>query len=485
MMQFSSSFNNNDGPVLTKKPFSAVHSMGEFGLLHCSSLPPSAFNKLREQCMNTAPDAVHCANGLFTPQVMALLHQGHKTAKRLVCVKLPDGYAIVTSRQHKIVSLIKDTQMCAAPPKAPCNKLKLKKGYRDCYNPNNNNDDDDDDDQDDNNNNNSEEADDYDDENDNNQYAPAPLVPIMGGARVTITKMTNNNQPQEQQSHFFSCVQHPQMPPMRPMMLVHHDNLTRVDQASRFGSIDSIISQLVGHMPLPQQPRTLMDAPCMGTLSGRNLMGPEADFVKRVFLEGINQASNGEKGPSGIYHTPINMSDVLSKLLMLRQPTKPICCARLTDGIAGYRQRSDGKHSLVFVGSSDDFNKKKRAPKDKSCLKLVKITYNNSHPNAPRVFVHLPGDNSQPSATAFGTPPVMPESMSVADAMSIVEHSFRVNTRAGLGCEKYPDVCKAAAERHLRMMGCDNGNREDDDHTNACRRVMEAWNSSSVRRGGG
>lgn len=428
-------------------PSSTVHSIGDFGMLHCCSLPPQALDMLRAHCMRTTPDAVHSADGLFQPQVRALLHQGHLNAGRLICVKLHDGYAVVTGQQHRIVSLIKDAQMCAPQSPAP---FPLNDPYYGGNAP-----DDDDDGQ---------------GPRQNFEKQSAPLVPVMGGARITITKMNGANAGM-QRSHCFSLVQHPQMPTMRPITLVHHDGLIRSDEASRYASVDSIISQLVGHMPLPQQPRMLTVAPSMGSLTGRNLMGPEADFVKRVFLEGISQARAGQKGPSGIYHTPIAMSETLSKMLMLRQPSKPICCARLSDGIVGYRERSDGNHSLVFLGSSDDFNRQARAPVDQSRLKLIKITYNSSHPKAPRVFLHLPGDGGPPRLSEYGTPPVIPDTMCVADVESIIEHCFRVNTRASSGCSDYPAMCRQAAEKHLRA---DLMNQMNDVHSDACRRVLAA-----------
>ena len=423
--------------------------MGDFGVLHRFSLPPQALDTLRAHCMSTSPDAVHTACGCFAPHVMSLLHQGHLDSKKLLCVKLPDGYAIVTDgKEHKIVSLIEDSEMCQPAP-----QKKKKVSYSSSGDPYCCRYDDDD----------------IDYDGAEQQARPNATSCTVAGAHITVSKM------QSPQSHGYSLAQDQRMPPMRAMTLVHHDGLVQLNQASRFSPVGSIISQLVGHIPLQQEPRMLMAAPCMGSLTGRNLMGPEADFAKRVFFAAVAQAAaNGKNGPSGVYNTPINMSNVLCKLLMLRQPSKPIQCGRLSDGIIGFRGRSDGRHSLVFVGSSDDFNDARPAPVAKSNMKLVKITYNNNSAKAHRIFVHVPGSSGgAPSLGEFGTPPVIPGGdMCVADVMSILEHGFRTSTRAGLGCQNYPIACKEAAANRLRFGGDSSSSSAHDD--DACRRILDA-----------
>ena len=449
------------------KPMSTVHSMGDFGMLQCGMMNPDSLNFLRERCNNSPPDTVHSALGMFDEPTMALLHQSHKDCQHLLCVKALNGYAIVTSgKVHKLVSLIKDSKMCE--PSSVPNNPKIKKSFpiSDPYYG-------------------STPADD-DDETDENLPQPwqrqtwqtpnnNSLVPVMRGTRVTVTKMNGQGAGEQHQSHFFSIVQHPQMPPVQNITFVHHDGLVRHDEVSRFSPIEGMLSQLVGNIPLSPEPRKLMEAPCMGNLSGRCLVGPEADLVKRVFFEGVKQASCGPNGPSGIYNTPINISDVIAKLLSMRLPVKPICVGRLKDGIVGYRPRTDGRNSLVFMGTSNDFNSTRCAPVNKSTLHLIKATYTNRSQAAPRIFVHFPNQLcDSPHVSNLGTPPVMMGSASSADVRSIMEHSFRVHSRADLGCAEYPAVCMKAAVKHLR----DTNQDIFTVHGDACRRMLDAMQAT-------
>ena len=87
------------------------------GWAQIGPLPEQSLTFLRAHSSSTPPDAQAYAHDLFDGPTMAVLHQAHKDEKPLRCIKLVDGFAIVTAA-NKVVSVISDKRMCqtVAPP---------------------------------------------------------------------------------------------------------------------------------------------------------------------------------------------------------------------------------------------------------------------------------------------------------------------------------------------------------------------------------
>ena len=399
--------------------YSTTHSMGDFGVLHSGYLPPEMLDVMHQHCLNTPTDSTASARGLFPPEVMALLQQAHHSQKNVEIMKLFDGFALMTSPDHKILSIIKDEHLCrpeslsAAPPR--CNYFTTP--------PHNNH------------------------NNDGDQ--------ITSYNQTTLSRSLTRG-PSNHKCLFFSIAQNPKKP-IQPFYMAHHDGLLKGNQISRFGSVNSVIGRFTEKIPFQMDPRVLYSAPCMGSVTGRQIEGPDSDFVKKVLLAALGK--NGSGG--GIYDTPLQISDKLSKLLLLRDPSKPICCARVKDGLIGYRNRNDNQQSLVFMAHSQDFNDAMPIPN--MPIKLTKITYHDDSIKAPRIWVNKCPDSSL-------TPPIIPgNNTTMADVASIIEHALRVNSRIDSGCGNYPSVCIRAAKNHLLYS---TNPKMGQEHTEACRRLL-------------
>ena len=386
-----------------------LHSMAEFGGLHCSEIPPDALDMLRAHCLKTPPFCVASANNLFTPQVLQLLQQAHLDVASLHIAKLSDGFALLTP-QNKLVCVIKDTRLCE--PQIP-------EGY----------------------------------------------TPVMRGTSVRVTQRNGDNH----KSIFCSIVQDPSKPPIRPMMMVHHNGLTEPHEVSMFSPVDAVISHLSSQVPMVNEPRTLFASPSLGTVTGRQLSGTDADFMKKVLLEGISQARSMGSA-ADIYDRPIKISDTVGKLFNMRpsEDGHEVCVARLNDGIALYRKRKDKLRSLVGVAYSNDFDSPQPDPVQRSQLNVLKVTYKDSDQSSPRIFVRCPGDQIDPPVSEYGTPSIDINDATVAKVRQIIEHAFRTQICADKGCECFPAECKAEAKLHLMK----TGNRLYDPQSVASRLVL-------------
>ena len=163
---------------------------------------------------------------------------------------------------------------------------------------------------------------------------------------------------------------------------------------SNFSPMNHIIAKMASTIPLTCQSRVIYHAANLGTLNGVNLMGPDAFFVKKTFLKLVSMM-NGKQ----MYDVPIKMSEKMAKMLMLNDPEGNICCAPLTNGLMGYRNRKNntGK-TLIFICNCDDFFHAEPRPAAESKLQLFKMNYFNKKCKDQRIFVdtdcHEHGDYS-------------------------------------------------------------------------------------------
>jgi hypothetical protein len=414
---------------------STLQSMGRFGMLQSGCIPDECLDTLRHCCLNTPPDSCAFAEGIFPPEVMRLLQQAHHSPSRLELIKLPDGFALVTSPDHKLLSIIKDDHLCSP--------LSLVGHENDTSFSSNN----------------------EEEYPKSVQRHEQEIIKNKTMMRVRVTKM--NPPAAGSKCVFFSVAQNPQSPQIKPFYMVHHDGVVKTNQISRFGSVNSAISRFAEKIPFQMQPRVYNSATNMGTVTGRTIEGLDADFVKSVLLAALgnphtNNISQKKVCNSNIYDTPLQISDTLSKLLLLREPKKPIWCARLRDGLIGYRNRKDDQQSLVFVAHSKDFNA--ASPVSNSPIHLTKITYTNDSVKSPRVWV-----NGRPESSS--SPHIVPgNNTTVQDVQAIIEHSFRCSSLASAGCGNFPLLCFKEAKRHLRNdYDCRN---LDTAHTRGCERLL-------------
>jgi hypothetical protein len=103
--------------MLSSKHGDAYFNMGNYGYLHCGPMPPESLTMLRAHSSATPPDACAHVDDVFDPSAMKTLCQAHYDEKPLHCVKIVDGFVIVTP-SNKIVSVISDNSIPhqLAPP---------------------------------------------------------------------------------------------------------------------------------------------------------------------------------------------------------------------------------------------------------------------------------------------------------------------------------------------------------------------------------
>jgi hypothetical protein len=336
---------------------SNVFDMGPHGLMQVGCMPNSSMAMLHRHSAVTPPDASAYAHDLFDSPTINVLHQAHLNETPLRCIKLANGFVIVTPTD-KIVSVISDKRLC--PSAEPS---------------------------------------------------------------VHIT-------PEDTPSYFISHVQDPSAPPVKPMFLVHHSRVTQSHEISRYSPVCTFASKFTAHIPLERVPRVMMASHTMGKAEARVLCGAEADMMKSAVLAA---ASQGE-----LFRRPVSVSETLGNALMINNSTSPVFCMRIKDGLVGYRERNDGKHSFVFVAHSADVNHDKPIPG--SPVKVVKVTYNSDAISAPRLMVcHNEADRSH-------TDDAIHSGMSVEDVMNRLSDRFDKTNVHGMGCQNYETLCAAAAD---------------------------------------
>ena len=189
----------------------------------------------------------------------------------------------------------------------------------------------------------------------------------------------------------YSVVHPPNMPAKkrRSFRLVFHDGCARPDEVSRFALADHAIAQMAAAIPLDpaqKEGRVFMEANGLGALMAQCLVGADADLLKRTFLGLVRQAAGTNQH---VYDTPFETSESIAKLLQFKSINGQLSLGRCKDGIIGYTHRRDGRYSLMFVATSDDFNQSRPAPTQQSVLHVFKVCYANPSPDAPRIFVHV------------------------------------------------------------------------------------------------
>jgi hypothetical protein len=97
---------------------STYYNLGSYGFAHCGPLPEQSLTMLRAHSLSTPPDACAHVDDVFDGQTLRTLHQAHRTELPLHCVKIMDGFVLVTP-SNKIVSVISDKQLCGIQQRAP------------------------------------------------------------------------------------------------------------------------------------------------------------------------------------------------------------------------------------------------------------------------------------------------------------------------------------------------------------------------------
>jgi hypothetical protein len=104
--------------MLRNEHGSTYFNLGSYGFLHCGPLPDQSLTMLRAHSSSTPPDACAHVNDVFDPRTLETLCQAHTDERPLHCVKLVDGFVIVTP-SNKIVCVISDHDMCVPQQRAP------------------------------------------------------------------------------------------------------------------------------------------------------------------------------------------------------------------------------------------------------------------------------------------------------------------------------------------------------------------------------
>lgn len=115
--------------------------------------------------------------------------------------------------------------------------------------------------------------------------------------------------------------------PHNAIYLVNHSRVTRSNEASRFATVHGIAAKFAAHIPLDGVPRVLMGSKSMGSVEGREIAGPGADFLKTTFINAAAQCDP--------FHRPVSISEAVGNALMINNTSKPIFCMRIKDGIVG------------------------------------------------------------------------------------------------------------------------------------------------------
>jgi hypothetical protein len=218
--------------------------------------------------------------------------------------------------------------------------------------------------------------------------------------------------------------------------------------------MDHMIANAAAAIPLePNAARVIFDSPNLGNLKGVMLKGKAAHLVKSNFVKMIRE-SKGEN----VYDVPIEVTPDLADALMLNNPSGFVCCAKIQNGILGYRERDDGGKTFIFVCNSHDFFDDEPTPEvEQSTLQLFKMTYADRSVNGPRISIEISGNEYSKPPCKYNTP-LIKRDMSVQDVLNIIEFACRNAMLDHLGCSNYPKHWKAhkeagdASEMNPQMM---------------------------------
>jgi hypothetical protein len=247
-------------------------------------------------------------------------------------------------------------------------------------------------------------------------------------------------------------------------------------EISSFSPIDHMIAQVGAAIPLEHnEPRVIFESPNLGSLKGVMLRGEAAHLVKSNFIKLVNQTNGGKD----MYDVPVELTPELSQALMLNNPTGFVCCAKLKNGIMGYRGRSDGGKTFIFVCNSNDFFNDAPTPEVKnSTLQLFKMTYADTHVGGPRISIEITGDEYAKPPCKYNTP-VIRRDMTVQDVLNIIEFACRNAMLEHLCCHEYPAEWHKAGDEDEAAMDL------EDNENNALVEQLNALTTRGGRRAGG
>lgn len=218
-------------------------------------------------------------------------------------------------------------------------------------------------------------------------------------------------------------------------LLKDHDGVLPANSITNYSNVDHVIAKIASAIPLNNVPRIIYQSPPIGTLSGFNLYGNDANETKKIFLK-LKSKTNG----INMYNTPIALPNEICKLLTLKENGKPICIAPLINGIVGYRNRTkDDGQTLIFLANSDDFHKDTPNLGPESKVQIFKMKYNDKR--GPRIFVNTRNEPFKTASCEYNTPPIL-LSHSVQDALNHVDYAMRKSLLKHHNIEDYPDYCQ-------------------------------------------
>ena len=222
-----------------------------------------------------------------------------------------------------------------------------------------------------------------------------------------------------------------------------HEGVLSEHEISSFSPIDHMIAQTAAAIPFDHNvPRVIFESPNLGSLKGVMLRGKAAHLVKSNFMKLVQKTDGGEN----MYDTPIELTPELSQALMLNNPSGFVCCAKLKNGILGYRERADGGKTFIFVcNSTDFFDERPTDDVDKSTLQLFKMTYADRSVTGPRISIEITGKEYKKPPCKYNTP-LIRRDMTVQDVLNIIEFACRNAMLDHLGCSDYPAHWQAHQE---------------------------------------
>ena len=239
-------------------------------------------------------------------------------------------------------------------------------------------------------------------------------------------------------------IAHPPQQACQPFLLrMAHEGVLPANEISSFSPIDHMIAQVASAIPLDDnKARIIFESPNLGTLKGVMLRGPVAHALKTNFLDLIRKT----KGRN-MYDIPLDLTQEISQALMLNNPSGQVCCARIKNGLLGYRSRVDGGKTFIFVCNSDDFlHNRPTADMAKSILQLFKMSYADTSIQGARISIEISGNEHDTAAPCRYNTPLIHLGMTVQDVLNVIEFACRNAMLTHLGCADYPAHWKAHKE---------------------------------------
>lgn len=276
-------------------------------------------------------------------------------------------------------------------------------------------------------------------------------------------------------------VVHPPKRVCSPFLLREgHMGVLPANHVSSFSPTDHVIAQMAAAIPLDvNTSRVIFESPNLGTLKGIMLKGEAAHVVKTSFINMLNN-TNGD-----MYDMPIEMTPPLASALMLNNPSGMVCCAKLKNGLLGYREREDGGKTFTFVCNSHDFfDNEPTSDIDNSTLQIYKMSYADKSPMGPRISIEITGNeykNKDPPCK-YNTP-VIRRDMTVQDVLNIIEFACRNAMLDHLGCADYPmhwHARKMFENEHIQRYKA----LKDDKQTMSMEELLHMINSNNFAEGG-